>query len=451
MSFRAAVLIGLLAAMLSGIGVVSAQGSSSGSLADDPFKTHDDLLLEVHHLASGFGGMFLSDDNTILYAWMLDPSEGEAVKKALEQVFGEWVTEGLEFQAVQGKYDIGQLYEWYSRKRDAVWAIPDVHMTDIDERDNRLWIGVDDLGVRREIEKALTDLGIPLEAVVIAERPRPQLARQPLQAAHKLTDRAASNKMVGGYAVTGEGFGTCTLGYNADRAGVEGFVTAGHCTQDKNTWGGGVQNTKFYQPSKSVNPTAIGQEKTDPGLSADLRGCPSGHQCRFSDAAFIEYASGVSRTLGTIAKPLSYRALTVSSSESYRIVKDVTSTRVNETVYKVGRVTGLTSGKVERVCADQAKVIRKPSGDVVVTKLLCQVEVKGLGKVGDSGSPVFRITNSPSQNDVELLGLLWGVNAFDPANPWFWYSKANHIFGELQRDPDNPSDTWNTCASSFNC
>ena len=294
-------------------------------------------------------------------------------------------------------------------------------------------------------------MGIPLEAVVIAERPRPQLARQPLQATHKLTDRAASDKMVGGYAATGEGFGTCTLGFNADRAGVEGFVTAGHCTQDKDTYDGGVQNTKSCQPSKSVNPIAIGQEKTDPGFSPDLAGCPSGHQCRFSDAAFIEYSSGVSRTLGIIAKPLSYRALTVSSSESYRIVKDITSTRANETVYKVGRVTGLTSGTVERVCADQAKVIRKPSGGVVVTKLLCQVEVKGLGKVGDSGSPVFRITNSPSQNDVELLGLLWGVNAFDPANPWFWYSKARNIFGELQRDPANPSDIWNTCDASFSC
>lgn len=73
------------------------------------------------------------------------------------------------------------------------------------------------------------------------------------------------------------------------------------------------------------------------------------------------------------------------------------------------------------------------------------------GKVGDSGSPVFRITNSPSQNDVELLGLLWGVNAFDPANPWFWYSKARNIFGELQRDPANPSDIWNTCDASFSC
>ena len=127
MSFRAVILIGLLAAMLSGIGVVSAQSTSSGSLAEDLFKTHDDLLLEVHHLAPGFGGMFLSDDNTILQAWMLDPSQGETAKEALEQVFGDWVTAGLEFQVIQGQYSIAQLHEWYQHKRDAVWAIPGVH------------------------------------------------------------------------------------------------------------------------------------------------------------------------------------------------------------------------------------------------------------------------------------------------------------------------------------
>ena len=96
----------MLAAMLSGIGVVSAQSGDSGSLAEDLSKTHDDLLLEVHHLAPGFGGMFLSDDNTILHAYMLDPSEGEAAKKALEQVFGDWITAGLEFRAIQGQYGI---------------------------------------------------------------------------------------------------------------------------------------------------------------------------------------------------------------------------------------------------------------------------------------------------------------------------------------------------------
>ena len=387
--------------MLSGIGVVSAQSGDSGSLAEDLSKTHDDLLLEVHH------------------------------------------------QAIQGQYSIAQLYEWYSRKRDAVWAIPGVHMTDLHEGDNRLWIGVDDLSAKGEIQQALVSLGIPLEAVVITEKPRLQLTSQPLQASHKLTDRAAGDKMVGGYSIQGYGNQHCTLGFNADRAGVAGFVASGHCTENHATYAGGVQNTKFYQPSKSVSPTAIGQEKTDPRMSSTLPGCASGHICRYSDAAFIEYSSGISRNLGIIAKPLANRSLTVSPSQSYRIVKDVTSLVANEIVYKVGRTTGLTSGRISGTCTNVGYVVSGSGFPPAVSevKLLCQGEASGLAKSGDSGSPVFRVTNSPSQSDVELLGLVQG----NAGNTEFYFSKAKHIFGELQRDPDNPTDTWDTCAPSFNC
>lgn len=450
MSFRAALLVGLLAMMLTGIGVVSAQSSDNGNLAEEyAFKTHDDLLLEVHNLAPGFGGMFLSDDNAILHAWMLDTSQSETAKEALEQVFGEWITEGREFQAIQGQYSIGQLHEWYSRKRDAVWAIPAVHMTDLDEGDNRLWIGVDDLGAKGEIEQALVSLDIPIEAVAIVEKPRLQRTVQQLQSARKLTDRAAGDKMVGGYSLQGYGIQRCTLGFNADRAGVAGFVTSGHCTQDFRTYTGGVQNTNFYQPSRIVNPTAIGQEKTDPLMSSNLAGCARGHICRYSDAAFIEYSSGASRTLGVIAKPLAYKGLTVSSSQSYRIVKDVTSLVDDEVVYKVGRTTGMTYGTISSTCTNVGYIVSGTGfpSEAIEAKLLCQGGVSGLAESGDSGSPVFRVTNSPSQNDVELLGLIQG-NAGSQA---FYFSKAKHIFFELQRDPDNLTDTWDTCASSFNC
>lgn len=40
--------------------------------------------------------------------------------------------------------------------------------------------------------------------------------------------------------------------------------------------------------------------------------------------------------------------------------------------------------------------------------LLCQAVVGAFSESGDSGSPVFRITNSPSTNDVTLYGILWG-------------------------------------------
>ncbi len=37
-------------------------------------------------------------------------------------------------------------------------------------------------------------------------------------------------------------------------------------------------------------------------------------------------------------------------------------------------------------------------------------------QAGDSGSPAFRVTNSPATNDVEALGIVWGggtINGVD--------------------------------------
>ena len=91
----------MLSMGLLGLGVVAFAGNSESSAdqkAANPFKTHNDLLLEVHHLAPGFGGMFLSDDNTILYAYMLDTSQEEAAKQALEEVFGTGTPKGGSFR-----------------------------------------------------------------------------------------------------------------------------------------------------------------------------------------------------------------------------------------------------------------------------------------------------------------------------------------------------------------
>ncbi len=441
--------------MVTGIGVVSAQSSDNGNLAEEyAFKTHDDLLLEVHNLAPGFGGMFLSDDNTILYAWMLDPSEGNAAKEALEQVFGDWMTEGLEFQAIQGQYDIGQLHEWYSRKRDAVWGIPGVHMTDLDEGDNQLEIRVDDPAAIEEVEEALSSLDIPLEAVNVKVGKSPILAKPSPQEAHTLEQRASGDTMVGGYMTTGSGLGGCTLGFNTTRAGKAGFITAGHCTQT-GKWDGGVQGTKFYQPSKSVNPTVIGQEKTDPPASSAVSGCPSGHVCRYSDSTFIEYESGASYELGNLAQPARKGSTAVNSTDRFRIVKCETVSRSNDTVHKVGRKSGWTSGRVSSTCTDLGYQIRDLTSVSVVkeVKLLCQGEVRGISQVGDSGSSVFRVTNSPNQDDVELLGVLWAGhpdpnNDGDTADQVFYFSKIGNIYRELSL---TDGDVWNSCDLSLGC
>ena len=53
---------------------------------------------------------------------------------------------------------------------------------------------------------------------------------------------------------------------------------------------------------------------------------------------------------------------------------------------------------------------------------LCQDVVKARVAGGDSGSPVFRITNRPSANDVRLYGVLWGGGTLSPYGTVFVFS-----------------------------
>ena len=449
-----AVLLSVLSMGLISLGVVVLTGNSEGS-ADQtgatPFKTHNDLLLEVHHLAPGFGGMFLSDDNAILYAYMLDTSQERVAKQALEEVFGPEITEGREFQVIQGQYSIEQLYDWYERKRDAVWAIPAVHMTEIDEGENRLEVQIDHLEHTSAVESALVDSGVPVDAVVIRTGVKPEPAIGLPQGTPTLTGAASGGNLVGGYKITG--YHACTLGFISKHNGKTGFITNGHCTQPF-YWNGGVQSQKFYQPSSTVNPTAVGTEISDPPISATLDGCANTYKCRYSDSTFIETSVGTGVSLGVIAKPTGIRSTTVSTNSSFRVVKDSGTASLNQIVHKVGQTTGWTSGKVVQSCADVRRIHADPATHTVVLKvqLLCQDVVKDgpekIGEGGDSGSPVFQIANAPEGNDVHLLGLLWAVNNGDPEDKYFWYSRIENVYGELTLASGR---TWDSCGGSLNC
>ena len=73
--------------------------------------------------------------------------------------------------------------------------------------------------------------------------------------------------------------------------------------------------------------------------------------------------------------------------------------------------------------------------------LLCQNVVNAATGQGNSGAPVFEITNSPQQNDVKLLGILWGASGNQ-----FMYSPIGNIYMDL-----GPNLTWDSCDPSQNC
>jgi hypothetical protein len=172
-------------------------------------------------------------------------------------------------------------------------------------------------------------------------------------------------------------------------------VTNSHCTNTQ----GGVEGTVYHQPSASGTTNRIGQEIADPTYFTG-GSCPSGRRCRFSDSSFarVPHPSGpaVATALGTIARP-AVGSFTWNGVDTFTITAEAAPV-VGQSVTKVGRTTGRTSGTVQQTCANF-----NVSGTTITQ--LCQSRASFASAGGDSGSAVFRITALPN---VTLVGIHWG-------------------------------------------
>ena len=446
------VLAGMLGLMIvAAVTFGSRIGSDDGASAQNvDFKTHDDLLLDIGRLVPEFGGKFVSEDDGILYVHVTDGAhetlDTEHVKGAIEGAFTTSLTDGLELRLIPAKYSIHQLHEWYNEVRDVVWINPNVTFTDLQEGHNRIEVGVDSPDAVDAVKALLASLNVPQEAILVRVLGR----LTPLN--HTLQDSATGGVIEGGYQIQGEDAsgnspGACTLGFNVVRSGrggfrEAGFITAGHCTESN--WDGGVDGVKFYQPESANSASLVGTETIDPLFSPSHANCqrdnvPGQEVCRLSDAAFVKLAPGVSQNLGKIAKATTDRPKVIQGAK-YRIVKDYTSAAVGSSVNIVGRTTGNATGTVSNTCVHD-----HIGGN---SWLPCQVLATGNAKGGDSGAPVFKITNSPRLNDVELMGILWGGVPPPEGERYgtFSYSPISQIYREL-----GSSVAWLACDPSLLC
>ena len=189
----------------------------------------------------------------------------------------------------------------------------------------------------------------------------------------------------------------------------------------------------FYQ--NLVPDRRIGFETIDPGLFTGSP-CPPGDECRWSDSLFIHEDQLVPRDQGRIARPEAPGLLTIDHlAPQFRIVAEAGPLMVGTFVDKVGRTTGWTAGHVTIVCQDYTFDVDK--------RLLCQNAGTLHAATGDSGFPVFLITNTPAFWDVEIVGLLWG-RVGDP--PLTTFSDIGLVFRDL-----GLHDTWDICDPAFAC
>ena len=303
----------------------------------------------------------------------------------------------------------GQLVAWFNRSTPDVLALPQTVFADHDEATNQLVIGVEHPGVAHGVQRALARHGVPASAFRVE-------ITEPIHYAATLRDR--HRPTIGGTQIH---FGNylCTLGFNVDHSGGRSFITNSHCTNRQ----GGTEGTTYYQPTSSVDGTAIAVEADDPQYFSGGP-CSIGKVCRYSDASRALYNSGTESSRGIIGKTTGVNSgsLTLAGTNFSVTSQDNSTTHFSGTVNKVGRTTGWTQGNVSNTC-----VSVNVSGSNV--QLLCQTLVQKSGTQlvggGDSGSNVFRIT---SGDNVQLIGILWGGNS---SGDLFVFSPLKNIQDEL--------------------
>ena len=380
--------------LLALLAVIPAQAQTTAPL------TLDEEYARKAEEVPGFGGLYLDEDG-VTHVYLTDLAREKEV-----QDLGARVT------VQQGDYDFRDLFAWKDEVRPLLAEHGAVTL-DIDERRNRLVFGVERTSLEdfnANLKRFLEDTHVPSEAVIVE-------AAEPIETRQMLVDRI--RPVPGGVQIHSANGNVCTLGVNATRSGVKGFVTNSHCTAVRSL----VEGTTFFQHLNGISSNLIGTETVDPFFFFTSP-CPLGRACRRSDSAFVAYNSSTLSAGGKIANPTtcSFGMGTVTINPQMpslpvtgvRFITPVAGSIVN----KIGRSTGCTFGFTIGTCVDA-------NLDNSIITLLCQSQVAGLSLGGDSGSPVFL----HGSDHATLTGLLWGGPVNN--NNIYFYSPWTNVILDL--------------------
>lgn len=384
-------------------GVVASQASS----AQRAIATMDDALRQIENLVPGFGGLYVNNDDELVIR-LRDASVAAIAPQAILQVLGRLPgRRGNSIRIESAAYTFAELQGWMRQLLRSA-SFDGISVADVDERDNRVFLGVQDDGVAGRILSDLVRLGIPAGAVTV----RTVVPPLKLFANDSLTSN--STPVVGGVMVqtrnwtvggqSGASKPTCTLGFNAwllpDTVQLYA-ITNDHCTQQMGSTSGDTLWQSHYNPGGTQRMIGI-EVASAPYRAISDTLCPTGNLCRYSDAALFRYINSSDGLLGDIARPLWYS----HGSTPFTLVRDTAEFHINgdlptsrlggasppapgEWMSKVGATTGWSSGRVGRTCVLVAETPNR--------RLLCQFEVIDVMSVGadftregDSGSPAFR-------------------------------------------------------------
>lgn len=385
------------------------ESTSLRALQRPVLRTLDDDFEELAQQAPGFGGLFY-DDAGRLNVYLKNP----AVRTQLEPTLVSFLSrrdqalasakrnEVARMNVLPARFDYVELATWY-RQIASIFNTPGIILTDIDEVHNRLVLGVVSEAGRSTVAGKLRELGTPTGLVSIEKMPPVRVASANLQSLVRPVP-ASVQIAFSGYI--------CTLGWNAyyrDAAGIyDGsryFITASHCSDA--TWAN--TGTRFGQPDVG---NYIGLEVADPAPFDNSANslCPTGYQCRYSDALLARYTKFVGWNHGHFPTVINSAPFEITG---YKIFQsdDAQWGQVPPELYaglsleKTGRTTGRTTGTLLNTCVG----ILVYEGGLPTTRWMpCQFQANNLSiGPGDSGSPVYHTNYNGDANP--LFGIVWGI------------------------------------------
>ena len=386
--------------------------ATSPALAQDSPSTCDasgddnDLLYCVWLVEPRFGGMSVDQSVSSVLRVLLtgDDSTDAAADRVLAEVNRLWNREFTGTTVANADYTIGELKGWF----DTVAANFHEQMTgvDLDEYANRITVMVADLDADQDtVAEYVAGLGVPAEAVQFEEfqllPPDPVPAAQS-SGGSSVADQSLTGKldpMVGGGQVsrvidrdTG-----CTMGIavgfvNTQGKYEEGFVTVGHCFVTNTT------GEAFYVRGNSSSPYGV----------SIWNAFPDG-----VDAQYVrKTGSGVDLGIGLIGRPSQENTtgqayVDLDSQNPYFEITGAANPIVGQTVHKVGRTTGWTSGPVTSTCSTYL------NGNAGWSNLACMGGAIYGAASGDSGGSVFSLNPDGSAMAMGILhGRSYGETVF---------------------------------------
>ncbi|HZF10211.1 MAG TPA: hypothetical protein VFE33_15590 [Thermoanaerobaculia bacterium] len=304
-------------------------------------------------------------------------------------------------RVARAQYTFSQLAAWRDIAFDHVLGQMDgVVSLDLDEVSNRVTLGITAdqfASMQGKVREKLHSLGVDPAAVAFKQVKQPPTYDTVFNPPNTINDQT-SDPIAGGLAMhiqnNDGGLYGCTIGFAAQRDGVAGLVTASHCTSN-------LFNPDT-DPVFQLYPRQIATASVDP----DAYTCGI-YRCRGADAAFFSSTNVAPMGVGLIARTTAPNgggpgggigSFTIDQNHPYWYItgEEQENLYVGQRVDKLGATTGWTYGSITDTCVDR---YYWPN-----TKMRCAYEANYVSDSGDSGGPVFVITDWDYSN-VTLAGI----------------------------------------------